>query len=148
MIRKLIRHPNPLLIAQSDAVDLKSDQDLLTDLLDTFADYHGTALGLAAVQIGRLKRAAVVVLHGKPALIVNPFLKWRSSIYVSAEEGCLSIPWIKLKVSRANAVKLAYVNRDGTAIVCTLHGPDARVVQHELDHMDGITLDQHRRKKA
>ena len=101
--------------------------------------------GLAATQLGVLNR--VFVFRAEPdgpvRALVNPELAWASSDVEVAEEGCLSIPGVWLEVERPARVRMRGLGEDGEPVVIEAEMPEARVLQHELDHLDGVlTLDR------
>jgi len=105
-------------------------------------------VGLAANQIGVSKRIVVMGVHEKSRypgkqgfpfqICINPRILRRSRKIESDWEGCLSIPGYRGKVPRAAAVVLESLNERGERIVKSANGFEARVIQHELDHLDGI----------
>ncbi len=104
------------------------------------ADARG--VGLAAPQIGALRRL-VVVLPGEDAearALVNPRISWASEEQETDVEGCLSIGEIIVEVPRAVSVRVEAQDADGTAITHEASGFEARVIQHEIDHLDGILI--------
>jgi peptide deformylase len=101
--------------------------------------------GLAATQIGVLNRVFVyrVDADGPVRALVDPVLEWVSEETEVAEEGCLSIPGIWIDVERPARVRLRALDEDGESVVIEAEMPEARVLQHELDHLDGVlTLDR------
>jgi len=113
-------------------------------LREAFARIEG--LGLAANQLGLLYRAAIVLLEPEselnstkpdPIIMLNPRILWRSEEVVVEEEGCLSLPGVFAKVPRAKAVRVEYQDEDGNRHLIEAQGLNARILQHELDHLDG-----------
>jgi peptide deformylase len=109
-------------------------------------------VGLAAPQVGVLRRLFVYRFRPDEPLgvLVNPELRWASEERQTLEEGCLSIPDVYVPVERAAAVRMAGLDRHGTSHEVEASGPDAAVLQHELDHLDGVlmldrTTPEHRR---
>ena len=101
--------------------------------------------GLAATQIGVLNRVFVyrAEVDGPVRALVDPVLEWASEETVIAEEGCLSIPGIWIEVERPARVRMRALGEDGEPVVIEAEMPEARVLQHELDHLDGVlTLDR------
>ena len=145
MIRKIIRWPNPILSTPCKQVELSKADYLrvLADLRDTF-QAHNNAAGLAAPQIGHGVRMLAMRVNGEMMIIVNPSIIKASSVFTTAEEGCLSMPWLKVKVARPHSVLVAFEGHAGE-YQKSLSGLEARVFQHELDHLNGVTLDHHRR---
>jgi peptide deformylase len=101
--------------------------------------------GLAATQIGVLNRVFVyrTETDGPVRALVDPVIEWSSEETEVAEEGCLSIPGIWIEVERPARVRLRALDEDGEPVVIEAEMPEARVLQHELDHLDGVlTLDR------
>ncbi|HEU4963088.1 MAG TPA: peptide deformylase [Bacilli bacterium] len=111
-------------------------QKLLTDLADTMYDTK-IGIGLAAPQIGILKRALVVDVGSGLYELVNPEVIHSEGEQIGPE-GCLSMPGMSADVLRANKVKVRALNRDGEEIIVEGEGLLARCLLHEIDHLDGI----------
>lgn len=95
-------------------------------------------VGLAAPQVGNNIRLALVTIGKKVVAIINPEIVDHSDAVELGEEGCLSLPGVWGKVNRYKEITLKYQDEKGHEIVMKLKGFDARVVQHEIDHLDGI----------
>jgi len=116
---------------------------LLADMLETMYDAQGR--GLAAVQIGVLQRVLVVDTDWKegarnPLLFVNPEIVWSSGTLMAREERCLSIPDTPKDVLRPDRVRVQFLDRDGTPRKMEADGMLAMVIQHEVDHLDGVLI--------
>lgn len=115
---------------------------LARDMLATM--YASRGIGLAAVQVGRPVRVIVFDAGTKdaprPEVMVDPVVEWAKKTRVTMEEGCLSIPGLRVDVSRPSDVKVSYTDLDGARRVRDLGGMPARVVQHEIDHLDGVLI--------
>ena len=101
--------------------------------------------GLAATQLGILNRVFVyrVDPEGPIHALVNPELEWVDTDVEVGEEGCLSIPGIWIEVARPARVRMRALDERGEPVVIEADMPEARVLQHELDHLDGVlTLDR------
>ena len=114
---------------------------LYKDMCDTMWEADG--IGLAAPQIGINERIIIIdettEEHGRYAhLMVNPKITWKSEEKVLFDEGCLSVPDQNGEVLRPKEIKLTFQNKDGKYKKWKLDGIAARVVQHEIDHLDGI----------
>ncbi len=131
--------PTPFITEFDDAL-----RALSADLLDTMRASPG-CVGLAAPQIGVSQRVAVIDLRGhKKALdnhgelvLVNPVVEARGDTDV-AREGCMSVPDFTGDVARATSLSLAWQNENGDRFHDEFVGFEARAVQHELDHLDGL----------
>ena len=99
-------------------------------------------VGLAATQVGVLHRLLVYrVAHQAPvAALVNPELKWSGSQTETMEEGCLSLPSVLVDVERPIHVRVNAQDEFGERIVVEASGLEARVIQHEIDHLDGVLI--------
>ncbi len=99
---------------------------------------QANGVGLAAPQIGVLQRIIVIAPHGvKPQALINPVIV-ESAGEVEMEEGCLSIPGLYGNVTRPESVVVEAMDRRGREFTYELEGMPARVVQHEIDHLNGI----------
>jgi peptide deformylase len=141
--KSILIHPDSLLrrvSAEVSAVD-ESVNQLLADLHDTLGDSSTPGIGLAAVQIGDLRRVVLAdVANDKPLggviEMINPKIIKRESS-VTHEEGCLSMPDVWMPVTRAGLITVKFVDRFGRDNEIDLSGYCASVVQHEIDHLDG-----------
>jgi peptide deformylase len=99
-------------------------------------------VGLAAPQLGTLHRLFIYrVGHEAPlAVVVNPELEWRSKEQETYEEGCLSIPGVVVDVERPIHVRVRAQDEFGEPILIEASGLEARVIQHETDHLDGVLM--------
>lgn len=119
---------------------------LMDDMLETMYDAPG--IGLAAPQIGDLRRVIVMDLAGKdeepePRFFVNPEILWSSDELFEYEEGCLSVPEIFDAVERPARVKLRYLNYQGEQVEEDCEGLYAVCIQHEMDHLEGVLFIDH-----
>ncbi len=146
-ILKVARMGHPVLRARARLVDRAellspSIQTLIDDMIETMVEYRG--VGLAAPQVHQGVRLFVASLDssddepGQPYVIVNPEVVPVGSDVEEDWEGCLSIPDIRGRVSRAREVKLRALDRRGERIELGAHGFPARIIQHEADHLDGV----------
>src|SRR4051794_4957741 len=99
-------------------------------------------LGLAATQVGVMHRVLVyrVGLDAPLIAVVNPRLEWSSSDQETAEEGCLSLPGVAVDVERPLHVRVSAQDGTGESILIEASGLEARVLQHEMDHLDGVLI--------
>jgi peptide deformylase len=99
-------------------------------------------IGLAATQIGVLNR--VLVYRADPdeliTALVNPVIEWSSEETAKADEGCLSIPGVLVEVERPARVRVVGQGIDGERLEIAADGLEARVIQHEIDHLDGVLI--------
>jgi peptide deformylase len=102
----------------------------------------GMGVGLAATQLGVLRRLLVFQAgpDALPTALVNPEIEWLSEEAVTAEEGCLSIPRISVDVERPLYARVTGVDLEGEPLLIEASGLEARVLQHEIDHLDGVLI--------
>jgi peptide deformylase len=102
----------------------------------------GMGVGLAATQLGVLRRLLVFQAgpDSEPTALINPEVEWLSDEVVVAEEGCLSLPRVSMDVERPLHARLSGLDVDGEPIRLEASGLEARVLQHELDHLDGVLI--------
>ena len=102
-------------------------------------------VGLAATQVGVLNRVLVYRVHQQApvAALVNPEIEWAGKESESMEEGCLSLPSVLLDVDRAIHVRVRAKDEHGEDILIEASGLEARVIQHEMDHLDGVLILDH-----
>jgi peptide deformylase len=145
-------------VLKSRAAPVKDFDDSLKQLAEDMLRimHEAEGAGLAANQIGRLKRIFVAVYEDEGELrefiVVNPVIEKRSEAQEKDTEGCLSIPGIGVEVERPVAVTLAGQDLSGEPMRVEAEGRLARIFQHEIDHLDGILMldrtDRESRKNA
>jgi peptide deformylase len=103
---------------------------------------NGLGVGLAATQLGILRRMLVFAAGGdaEPTALVNPEIEWLSDEVVIAEEGCLSIPKVVVDVERPLHARIRGSDQYGEPLLIEASGLEARVLQHEIDHLDGVLI--------
>ena len=99
-------------------------------------------VGLAATQMGVLHRVLVYRVQPQAAVaaLINPEIEWRGADEEVAQEGCLSLPEVLVEVERPIHVRVRALGVDGEPILVEASGLPARVIQHELDHLDGVLI--------
>ena len=99
-------------------------------------------VGLAATQLGELRRLLVfqASADATPTAVVNPRTEWLSEELAVAEEGCLSLPGIGLDIERARHARVSGRDVHGEPLLLEASGLEARVLQHEIDHLDGVLI--------
>ena len=102
--------------------------------------HDADGVGLAATQIGILRRFFVCTVDGEDRVVVNPMIAPVGDDTLVEDEGCLSLGSVRVPIERAANVRLEGRDAAGDPVSLTLEGMDARVVQHELDHLDGVLL--------
>jgi peptide deformylase len=118
--------------------------DALVNEVDRMGEIMDGALGvgLAAPQVGVLHRLLIYRVPPalEPAALVNPELEWTSRDKEIAEEGCLSLPGVLVDVERPIYVRVRAVDEAGKRVLIEASGLEARVIQHEIDHLDGVLI--------
>lgn len=141
-VLEVITVPDPVLREVSKKIERVDDdaRRLADDMLETMYDESG--IGLAAVQVAIPRRLIVMDAASdeeqpKPIVMFNPEIVDMPGELEEHEEGCLSIPGVRVDVERPGIVQVKYVDRDGAAQEMTADGLLARVIQHEVDHLEG-----------
>lgn len=149
-IRDIITYPNPQLMSPSETVtDFGEEtQALIEDMADTMFEAPGA--GLAAVQVGVSKRIIVVNTTGDEEdadkswyALINPEIIEKDGVYMSEDEGCLSVPELRATVKRCARVVVKAQDRSGDPVTMEVDGFPAVVLQHEIDHVNGILFIDH-----
>ena len=144
----ILTAPDPALkkisqpVKQVDA----SVRKLMDDMLETM--YHAPGIGLAAPQVGVLKRVIVLDLaregeEPQPLRIANPEIAWVSEDDATYNEGCLSVPEHYADVVRPAACRVKYLDQDNKQQEIAAEGLLATCLQHEIDHLDGVLFIDH-----
>ena len=141
--KQILILPDPLLRKVSEPVTLVNAEikNLMNDMLETM--YAAPGIGLAAVQIGVLKRIIVIDLSKDgekkdPLFIVNPQITFKSDKLISYEEGCLSVPGQFAEIDRPDKCHIKYLDYYGQPKEIKAEGMLATCIQHEMDHLEGI----------
>ena len=146
-IREIRKDGDEILAKKSKEVDVIDDKikQLAQDMLDTM--YKSDGIGLAACQVGMLKRMIVYDIsyideEGKKEghVLINPKITSRSKTMVEVEEGCLSFPDVYKNVLRHEKITVEYTELDGKKKKINAKDMEAIVLQHEIDHLDGIVF--------
>jgi peptide deformylase len=116
----------------------ESLERLAEEMLATMREQEG--VGLAANQVGRLKRILVAALEDDEYVLVNPVIEETAGTTEVGAEGCLSIPGIQVEVERPTAVTISGKDASGEPIRIEAEGLLARIFQHEVDHLDGVLI--------
>lgn len=143
MIREIVRGDNPegieFLTTKSNTSIIREDKQLYIDLIETAEAHRENCVGLSAVQIGEHKRAVVVLINDKFELFINPVIVGKSSETFETEEGCLSLEGTR-KVIRHKSVTVIYSTKTGKTKKQKFTGFIAQILQHEIDHCNGILI--------
>lgn len=95
-------------------------------------------IGIAAPQVGVSKRIIIIDNNGEDWILINPEIIWVSDLLIDFEEGCLSVPGVFDNIKRPDSIKIKYRNLKGKPVCEKINGLLARVVQHEIDHLEGV----------
>ena len=137
MVRPIMR--DPIFLSQTSRPATEEDRPIARDLLDTLAAHRERCAGMAANMIGELRR--IIVFEGEdgdPGLMYNPEIIKKSEPYKAAE-GCLSLEGLR-EGQRWKTIKVRFQNGEFKTRVRTYTGFTAQVIQHEIDHCNGILI--------
>jgi peptide deformylase len=139
-LSRIRQYGDPVLRMQAREVeefddDLRRLAERMTSLM-----HEAQGVGLAATQVGVLRRLFVFVDQGEDRVLVNPVITTSSSAAETEDEGCLSLREVLVPVERPASVTIEGRGLDGEAVAYELELPSARIVQHELDHLDGVLI--------
>ena len=137
MVRELVH--DPILLARKSAPATAEDAQIAQDLLDTLGAHRDSCVGMAANMIGQLKRIIIFDNEGTPTLMFNPEIVTKSGEY-ETEEGCLSLLGGPRKTKRYQKIKVQYHTQDFKVRLKTFTGWTAQIIQHEIDHCNGILI--------
>ena len=142
-IRKIVIEPDPILRKKSESLEKVDDEvrKLLDDMLETM--YAAPGIGLAAVQVGILKRIIVIDISKDkekktPLFLINPEIISRSKKTSVYEEGCLSLPGHFAEIERPAECQVKFIDYDGKEKELVADGLLATCIQHEVDHLNGV----------
>jgi len=129
-------------VLRMKAREVESFDDDLERLVErmTALMHEANGVGLAATQVGVLRRLFVFVDEGEDRVLVNPTITKRSKEADVDDEGCLSLRDVLVPVERATSVTIEGFDAKGESVTLELELPSSRVVQHELDHLDGVLI--------
>jgi peptide deformylase len=139
-LARIRQYGDPALRMKAREVDVVDDDvrrlaERMTGLM-----HEAQGVGLAATQVGVLRRLFVFSDEGQDRVLVNPVITKRSKETEVEDEGCLSLRDVLVPVERASSVTIEGLDETGEALKLELELPSARVVQHELDHLDGVLI--------
>lgn len=135
--RPVVKIPAPVLRQKTEAVAkvTKKTLFLIDDMIRAMRKANG--IGLAAPQLGVLSKVIVISPGGRPEVLINPVVVKSEGSQIG-QEGCLSIPGLYGDVERAEYVEVDALDKRGREVTFELEGLAARVVLHEIDHLDGV----------
>jgi len=141
-LAQVVKFGDPVLKSKASPVttfgpELRSDVERMTAIMR-----DGMGVGLAATQLGILRRVLVFQAgsDSEPSGLVNPEVEWLSEEVVLAEEGCLSLPRVAMDVERPLHARVVGYDIEGDPVEVEASGLEARVLQHEMDHLDGVLI--------
>jgi peptide deformylase len=141
-LRMVRKYGDPVLRSRALPVD-RFDERLVDEAYRMGQVMHDAlGIGLAATQVGVMHRVLVyrVEQDAPVAALVNPTLEWTSDETEVSEEGCLSLPGVLVEVERPVHVRVSGCDERGDALTIEASGLEARVIQHEMDHLDGVLI--------
>jgi peptide deformylase len=141
-LRHVVKYGDPALRSRARPVEvfdaaLVDEVRRMGELMD-----DALGIGLAATQLGVMHRLLVYRVEQDAPLgvLVNPEIEWRGDDVETMEEGCLSLPGVGVEVERPVQVRVTAVDEHGSPLVVEASGLEARVIQHEVDHLDGVLI--------
>ena len=147
-IKDIITVPDETLKKISKPIEKvgENEKKLINDLFETM--YNSNGIGLAAVQVGVLRRVLVIDVSNKdekkePLCFINPIIKKVSDDTSTYEEGCLSIPDTFIEIERPKICEVDYIDIDGKIKNLTCNGLLSTCLQHEINHLDGKLIIDH-----
>jgi peptide deformylase len=141
-LSRLVKIGDPVLNSKASPItefddELQGEVEVMVGLM-----HDAIGIGLAATQLGVLRRLLVFAAGADavPTALVNPQVEWLSEEVVVAEEGCLSIPRVTVDVERPLYARVSGLDEHGAPLTIEASGLEARVLQHEIDHLDGVLM--------
>lgn len=141
-LAQVVKFGDPVLKSRASPVrsfgpELRAEVERMVNIMR-----DGMGVGLAATQLGALRRLLVFQASGdgEPSALVNPEIEWCSDEQTIAEEGCLSLPRVTMDVERPLYVRVGGRDVEGEPVLLEASGLEARVLQHEIDHLDGVLI--------
>jgi len=136
MVREIMR--DPLFLSQKSEEASRADKPIALDLLDTLRAHTEHCVGMAANMIGERKRIIAVQTGYGPVAMINPTITRKAGPY-ETEEGCLSLSGVR-KTKRYETIEVKYLDLTFKPCKKTFTGYTAQIIQHEVDHCDGILI--------
>ena len=142
-LKNIVIEPDPILRKISQPIETVNNETkkLLDDMLETM--YAAPGIGLAAVQVGILKRIIVIDISKEkekknPLFLINPEIIFKSEKTSSYEEGCLSLPGHFAEIERPSECRVTYIDYNGKKRELKANGILSTCIQHEVDHLNGV----------
>jgi len=137
-------HIAPDKVLREVSNEVKKDEfgEDLNSFLETMINVmnENNGIGLAAIQIGVKKRIIVANIDNKPIAMINPEVLSVGEATSKVVEGCLSVPTVLEEIERSSSVVVKYMDKDGNSTEEEFEGLSSHIIQHEIDHLDGITI--------
>ena len=140
----------PAKILEEKAAEVKNIDNEVKKLVNNMFDtmYKNNGVGLAAPQVNESLQILVIDCSNKdnefePRVLINPIIKKQSKIYKEYEEGCLSFPEHFAEIDRPDKLKIEYIDENNKKKILSTDGFNSRIIQHELDHLNGILFVDH-----
>lgn len=142
MLLKILKDSHPILKRKADAIPLVTEpiKTLAAQMLATMKVNGG--VGLAAPQVGHSIRMLVFDIGSEFGILINPTIVETEGLPEAGMEGCLSFPGEFCNIARYKKIKVQYIDLAGNTVVKWFEDLSARIVQHEINHLDGITMFQ------
>ena len=142
---RILQLGDPVLREISTPIDTIAARDaagpLLDDLRDTLHEFqrtHGFGRGISAIQIGVPRRAIYIEFSGVAYCLINPEYEWLSEDKFRLWDDCFSFPDLMVRLERSQSLRLRYTDEHGYARTVDASGALSELIQHEMDHLDGI----------
>lgn len=141
-VRRILQLGDPVLREKSRVVtDLAACEDTLRDLRDTLHEFqrtHGFGRGISAIQIGVPERVIYMEFEGTPWCLINPAWEYLSPEMFRLWDDCFSFPSLLVWLERSESVRVRFLDSAGTERVLEAAGAFSELIQHEMDHLDGV----------
>ena len=137
MVKELMH--DPIFLAKKSETATENDIDIAVDLLETLVHHQEGCVGMAANMIGELKRIIAFDNDGEYMVMFNPVILKKADAY-ETEESCLSLLGGPRKTKRYKSIKVQYHTEDFKIRIKTFKGFSAQIIEHEIDHCDGILI--------
>lgn len=139
--RRILQLGDPLLRSVSLPIAPRHTRGILLDLEDTLAEFqrtHGFGHAISAIQIGSAVRVIFMEVSGERYELLNPEITWSSPELFELWDDCFSFPDLMVRLLRHRRIGLTHENRDGSTGQIEASGALAELIQHEMDHLDGV----------
>jgi peptide deformylase len=140
-VRRILQLGDQLLRSVSLPVASEDAGPVLRDLEDTLAEFrrtHGFGRAISAIQIGAALRVIFMSVDGVRYELINPEIRWRSPEMFELWDDCFSFPNLMVRLQRHCGIRLRHEKHDGSRVELEANGALAELIQHEMDHLDGV----------